>query len=159
MARFRIRPEESSVLIEGSSSLHPITSRTKGLEGYVDLGDEPAGELSLAVSRLASGNPLEDREMRRRIDARRHPTIEGRLTSLRDTGDGRYAARGDVTFRGETRPHEGELTITPDGDTLRITGTSTFDVREFGMEPPRILMLRVHPEVTVTIDVVAEREG
>jgi hypothetical protein len=41
---------------------------------------------------------------------------------------------------------------------LRLEGRSTFDIRDFGMDPPRILMLRVHPEVAVRVEIVAERE-
>ena len=37
-------------------------------------------------------------------------------------------------------------------------GESTFDIRDFGMEPPRILMLKVQPEVGVRVEIVAERE-
>ena len=32
-------------------------------------------------------------------------------------------------------------------------------IRDFGMEPPRILMLRVEPEVVVRVEIVAVREG
>jgi polyisoprenoid-binding protein YceI len=168
MARFNIVPERSTVLIEASSSIHPITTRTVGLEGFVDLdvdpagtikvGDSAAGELSLAVSRLKSGNPLQDREMRRRIDARRFPTIDGRLTEMHETGvAGRYRVQGDITFRGVTLTYEDELAIAvADGGGLEIEGRTTFDIRDFGMEPPRILTLRVHPEVTVSIEVRAE---
>ena len=39
-----------------------------------------------------------------------------------------------------------------------MKGSSTFDIRDFGMDPPKVLMLKVHPEVTVAIDVVAEKE-
>ena len=46
-----------------------------------------------------------------------------------------------------------------DGDTIRLAGESRFDVRDFGMEPPRILMLRVEPEVEVRVELVARREG
>ena len=38
-------------------------------------------------------------------------------------------------------------------------GQSSFDIRDFGMEPPRILMLRVQPEVTVRVEIVAEKES
>ena len=44
-----------------------------------------------------------------------------------------------------------------DDRTLRLDGESTFDIRDFGMEPPRILMLRVEPEVDVRVEIVAER--
>jgi hypothetical protein len=35
-------------------------------------------------------------------------------------------------------------------------GEHVFDIRDFGIKPPRILMLRVEPEVTVRIRLVAE---
>jgi hypothetical protein len=40
--------------------------------------------------------------------------------------------------------------------TVRATGHSTFDVRDFGLEPPRILMFRVEPEVRVRVEIIAE---
>ena len=50
------------------------------MDGSLDLEQPVSGELELAVERLTSGNQLYDRELRRRIDARRYPTIAGRLT-------------------------------------------------------------------------------
>ena len=155
-------------MIEASSSVHPIKTRTEGLEGFLELDvhdggkidvlAKPKGELSLEVARLRSGNPLEDRELRRRIDARRFPTIDGKMTDIQETATaGHFRVRGDLTFRGVTQSYEDEITITPiDDRALRVEGERTFDVREFGMEPPRILMLRVHPEVKVRIDLVAQ---
>ena len=115
----------------------------------------------LMVERLSSGNRLEDRELRRRIDTRRYPTIEGRLTEMRPSGrDGRYVVRGDLTLRGVTHSYQDEMTISEvDDRTLRLEGQSTFDIRDFGMEPPRILMLKVDPEVAVKVALVATKEG
>ena len=169
MPRFRIVPERSHVTIDARSSVHPIHSRTDGLEGYVELSlvdgrvdstQAHAGHLSLPVDRLRSGNPLEDRELRRRIDARRFPTIDGELAGVRLVSDDRYLVSGDVTFRGVTRTVEEEMTVEVlDESTLQLAGRATFDVRDFGMEPPRILMLRVYPEVDVAVEIVAEREN
>jgi polyisoprenoid-binding protein YceI len=171
VARYRMVAEESTVVIRARSSLHPIETRTSGLEGYLDLAigaggvidvdAEPEGRLSFPVERLRSGNPLEDRELRRRIDARRHPTITGVLTGLAPcAGTGRYRVTGDLTFRGVTRSCEDEMTIVcEDEDTVRLDGESRFDVRDFEMEPPRILMLRVEPEVEVRVEIVARRES
>lgn len=171
MARYRIVPERSKVFISARSSLHPIDTRSDGLEGFVDLEVQGGGRLNLTVptkgrvsfpvERMASGNPIEDRELRRRIDARRYPTIEGALTDMHETGrDGRYLVRGDVTFKGSTRSYEDEMAVSQDDDgTLRLTGESIFDIRDFGMDPPRILMLKVEPEVGVRVEILAEREG
>jgi polyisoprenoid-binding protein YceI len=170
VARYRIVPERSRVWIDARSSLHPIHSTTDGLEGFVDLetqdGDgvdlsvEPAGKLSFRVDRLSSGNRLEDRELQRRIDARRFPTIDGVLTQIeRGDDDSRYRVTGDLAFRGVVRRCEDEMTISViDDRMLRLDGRSTFDIRDFGMDPPRILMLRVDPEVVVRVEILAERE-
>jgi len=171
LTRYDIVPERSSVWIEATSNVHPIRTRTDGLEGFLDvvLGDgghldldiSPKGELSLSVSRLSSGNVLEDRELQRRIDARRFRTIDGRLTEMRATDrDDRYLVRGDVTFRGVTNSYEQEMTVARlDEQTLQLDGQATFDIRDFGMEPPRILMFKVRPEVDVRVEVVARKEG
>jgi hypothetical protein len=171
VARFRIVPHRSRVWIDARSSVHPIHSSTDGLEGFVELDldqdgrvtldSPPAGNLSLAVGRLSSGNGLEDREMRKRIDARRYPTIKGVFRRMEATErNDRYRVSGEVTFRGVTRRCQDEMTITRvDGTTIKLAGRSRFDVRDFGMEPPRILIFKVEPEVDVRVEIVAEREG
>lgn len=170
MSRFRIVPERSVVFIGAQSSLHPINTRTDGLEGYleldlggdgaIELGVAPAGSMSLPVTRLSSGNALEDRELRRRIDARRYPTIQGDLVEMRRAADAeRYRVLGDLTCKGVTNRYEDEMRITAiDERTLRLEGEATFDVREFGIDPPRVLLLKVHPHVNVRVEIVAERE-
>jgi len=167
VSRFEIDPARSRVWTDARSNVHPIHSNTSGLEGWmdltfaktgrIDLRRAAAGELSLPVKRLRSGNPLQDRELHRRLDARRHPTIEGVLTSIEaGTEPGRYRVSGELTFLGVTRSHADEMTFRLDDDgTLRAEGESTFDVRDFGLEPPRILVLRVEPEVRVRIALVA----
>jgi polyisoprenoid-binding protein YceI len=170
VARYRIDPARSRVAIDARSSLHPIHSETDGVEGWLELevdGERldpavaPRAHLELPVDRLRSGNAMEERELKRRIDARRFPTITGDLVSMEAVGaGGRYLVRGDVTFRGVTRTRQDEMTVVVDGgDTLRMRGASVFDIRDFGMEPPRILFLKVAPDVTVSVDIVARKEG
>jgi polyisoprenoid-binding protein YceI len=167
VARYEICGERSRVVIKARSSLHPIDAECRGLEGFVevDLGDDGAvrpgdakGHLELPTSRLSSGNPLSDGEMRRRVDARRFPTISGELTSLEKAESaGRYRVGGDVTFHGVTRSYEDEMTIASShAGVLVLTGSHVFDVRDFGVEPPKLAMLRVHPDVRVEVEIVAE---
>jgi len=171
MARYRIQPERSHVWIDARSNLHPIHSATDGLEGFVELNVEPAGELdltvapagqlSLEVSKLSSGNRLEDRELHKRIDSRRFPTIDGVLDQVQKNGSSNtYRVSGDITFRGVSKRHEDEMTILEiDDQTIQLQGSSSFDIREFGMEPPKMLMLKVDPEVVVRIEIFATKES
>jgi hypothetical protein len=170
VARYRIDPERSRVWIDARSTLHPIQSSTDGLEGFleldlgpdggVDLSGQPVGKLSLPVVRLSSGNRMEDREMMRRIDSRRYPTIDGVLGEMARDGDAdSYQVTGEITFRGVARSHRDLMTIHAlDEKTIEMAGHSRFDIREFGMEPPRMLMLRVEPEVDVRVSIIAVKE-
>ncbi len=171
MGSYRIVPDESLAWIEARSSLHPIHSENRGLEGSVeleilagprvDLAAPVGGRVELPLERLSSGNPLYDREMRRRVDARRYPTITGELTGMKETGrEDRYLVQGEVTLRGTTRHYEDEMTLSGrEEGVICLEGEHVFDVRDFGMEPPKIMMLKVYPEVRVRVRVVAQREA
>ena len=167
MTTYRVISGDSVVGIHARSSLHAIDGHAGDVSGTVDLEVVDgivrrllAGHLEVPVSSLRSGNVLEDAELQRRVDARRFPTIVGEVQSaevleLLDDG-GRFRVDGDLTFHGVTRPVTGELRITREGgagerDRVRVEGEQVFDVREFGVNPPRILLLRVEPEVRVDI--------
>jgi polyisoprenoid-binding protein YceI len=168
--RFRIDPARSRVWTESRSSVHPIHGEADGLhgemdvqllDGRLDLSVPPRIRLELDVERLKSGNALYDGEMLRRIAARRFPTIVGEVTEMRELdSSNRYQVAGALSFHGVTRPEDGEITVEiNDGRTLVIDGEQTFDVREFDVEPPKLLMLKVHPDVTVRVHLVADSEG
>jgi polyisoprenoid-binding protein YceI len=170
VAEFRIDPQRSEAWIDATTSLHPVHGRATGLEGSIqaevaggalDLSVAPRMRLELPVERLSSGNPLYDGETQRRIEARRFPRIVGESREVSESSkQGAYRVTGDLTFHGVTRTVEGEVTVqAPDDRTLVLEGEQVFDVREFGVEPPKLMMLRVHPEATVRIRVVAERQG
>jgi polyisoprenoid-binding protein YceI len=169
-ARYSFDSVRSCVWVSGRSSLHPINTETRGITGWfeasrredgsLDLDLPIAGELELAVARLTSGNQLYDRELRRRIDARRHPTIQGRVTKVSAEGaHPRYSVAGDIVFHGKTRSFEHGMDITLDDDEVSLTGDYVFDIREFGMKPPSMLMVRVYPEIAVRVELYGIRQN
>jgi len=168
MVRYVISSSESTVWIDARSSLHPVHSESAGLVGYfeglilpeggLDPSTEPRAHLELPIENLSSGNPLYDREMKRRVDVRRHPKIMADVVEMREVGSGhRYLVSGDITFRGTTRRVRDEVSMTDLGQgRLTFDGHHVFDIRDFGMEPPRVMMLKVYPEVAVRVHIVAE---
>jgi len=65
---------------------------------------------------------------------------------------------GDITFRGVTQQHDDVMSISSlDAETIQLEGQSSFDIRHYGMEPPRLLLLKVQPEVEIRIQVSAVR--
>jgi polyisoprenoid-binding protein YceI len=156
VTQYRIVPDESRVWVDARSSVHKIRSTADGVEGFVDLATPPSGRVSLPVRRLTTGNPLEDRELQRFVDVARYPTIDGVLTAMEPVDGEQYRVSGDLTLKGVSRPCEDVVTIaTVDDRTIRVEGESTVDIRDFGLRPPRILMLRVEPTVVVRIELIA----
>jgi polyisoprenoid-binding protein YceI len=168
--RYNFDSTRSCVWVDAHSNLHPIHTETRGLEGWVEVALLPDGTLDLEVlvqgrlevkvDRLSSGNQLYDREMRRRIDARRYPLIVGAISRVRPTGTkGHYWVAGDLSFHGETRTFEHDMTIEVQDETsIELKGEKVFDIREFSMKPPSMLMLKVYPEVAVRVELYGNRE-
>ena len=48
------------------------------------------------------------------------------------------------------------LRVLDDGN-FEVEGEKVFDIRDFGLTPPRILMLKVYPDVKVRGRIVAEK--
>ena len=64
-----------------------------------------------------------------------------------------------VTIHGTTRELSGglELTLAEDGTAL-ITGQQRIDIRDFTIDLPSVLMLKIFPDVTVRFRIQAVRE-
>lgn len=170
MARYQILPRRSRLEAEAQSTLHPIRLETDGLRGsfeaerrgaHLDLEVVPQAELEIDAGLLQTGNRLYDLELRRRLEIRKYPTIVGKVHRLQRCGAGnRYAIGGELRFHGVIRPLEGEVEVRfADEKTLEVEGEHVIDVRDFGLEVPKLFMLKVEPRVRVRCAIVAEREG
>ncbi len=168
--RYRIVPERSQLWAEARSSLHPIHMETDGFEGFIEADTTnghlrfdvtPKAHLELDVDRIKSGNSMYDSELERRLDVRRYPRLKGEVSDvLPIDGQDRCRVRGDLSLHGVTKPVEGEVTFRMlDDKTIEIEGEKVIDMRTFGLEPPRLLILKVHPEVRIRARLVAERES
>lgn len=155
--RYLVDEALATVVFSATSSVHPIRSTGSATgwfraavngTAFADATDIGA-HLEVPLEGLSSGNPLIDREMRRRLEAGMHPTIIADLDSAALTASGDMTVTGTISFLGVHVLVEGEIAV---ADGPRLVGTGEFDIRWWGLEPPRLLMLRVDPIVTVDID-------
>ncbi len=155
------------MLIEARSNVGPIAFGTTSVDGYIDVsidGDTididtaaPAAELQVDLNTLRSGNPLYDAELLRRVDARHYPRTVVSLTAAdRIDASERYELDGELTFHGVTREISGTVSATV-GETgeIVIAGEHVFDIRDFNIVAPNVLMLRIYPDVRVQLQVAA----
>ncbi len=167
--RFTLVPDRSVVLIEVRSTVGPISFGALGLNGFVvaDVAGgtiradtPPTAHVEIGVDGLRSGNSVYDAELLRRIDARRFPMASLALRECAAIGAGnRYRVAGELTFHGVTRPAHGTVTVAIASDRrMVITGEQVFDIRDFDVPSPTVLMLRIYPDVRVRLHVEAEFE-
>lgn len=157
LQRWTIDPNGTSVTFTASSSIHPIRSSGNASgwfeAAFDDAGYAPdhatQGRLEVPIAGLLSGNPLVDREMRRRVDTTAHPLIVAEIETTEETAGNTARISGTIAFLDVETLVQGELSLLPGP---RLVGAGEFDVRWWGLEPPRLLMLRVDPIVTVEID-------
>ena len=164
MARYELQPDVSLVHVFARSTLRPFTGAAP-ISGHLDVSvrdgrldlDQPcAGELRLRVDELRGEVPHLDRELRNRMDSIRYPTVTAVLTEVRPGSAGGYRMSGELTLHGRTKLVSGDATVVvkPDGP-LTLQGVLHLDMRDFGLVPPRLLVLRVHPEIEVRLGVTA----
>lgn len=164
MARYDILPQRSEMSAEARSSVHPIHARAEVSgwveasvsNGSVDVEEPTHARIEIATEALRADNTLINREIQKRLDPRRYPTVIAEIKQVRpDTGN-RYSIQGELTLRHVTNPVTGwaEL-VSDDNGTLELTGGLTLDLRDFQLDPPKLLGMRVHPDVTVTIKLTA----
>lgn len=167
--RFRLVADRSVVLIEVRSTVGPISFGAVGVTGSIAAelegdtirpGTQPAARIEVAVDGLSSGNVLYDAELARRIDARRYPVATLDLQECVAIGsESRYRLGGQLTFHGVTRSAYGTVHVSAAGaDRLVVTGEQVFDIRDFAVPSPTMLMLRIYPDVRVRLHVEADVE-
>jgi DNA-binding PadR family transcriptional regulator len=180
--RYQVAPDRSSLVVAARSNVGPIAFTSTGLSGWVEavVADgtlvaepSPRAELQLPVASLLSGNRLYDRELHRRVDARRYPDVEVRLASALRLGAGNcFLVTGEVTMHGQTVRLEGVVRTTVVGPTTRrarsagrtdervvISGEHVVDVRSFGMATPSMGPLRLDPDVQLSLHLEADALG
>jgi len=172
-ARFRLVHDRSAVLVEVRSTVGPLSFGAIGVDGVVRAAvtdgairtdAPPLARLEIDVARLSSGNRLYDAELLRRIDAGRFPTATVELDRCATSRPGgHYRLDGRLTFHGVTRPASGTVRVETAADgRLVIAGEQVFDIRDFAVTSPTVLMLRIYPDVRVRLHVEAvpeENEG
>jgi DNA-binding PadR family transcriptional regulator/polyisoprenoid-binding protein YceI len=165
--RYELVPDRSVVLIEVRSTAGPLSFGTVGVTGYmqavvsdgvVQAKPPPEARIEVDVTGLRSGNRLYDGELLRRIDARRFPTASVTLDACEHPmADSLYRLRGELTLHGVTRGVAGTVCVEALTDErLLITGEQMFDIRDFAIPSPTVLMLRIYPDVRVRLHAEAE---
>jgi polyisoprenoid-binding protein YceI len=168
--RFRVNTAQSTVKVGLRVNLHPSHISANALSGTIECEVDEKGKprldqpysaaLTLPVDAIKSGNGLQDREMRRRFDVSKYPTISATVTHGETLpGEGNYRATAKLTMHGITKEIAGDVQLSVDGTRMTIDGQQVINVKEFGIDPPRLIILKVEPDVDLQVHIVAELQS
>jgi polyisoprenoid-binding protein YceI len=164
---YTIESAASRVAATARSSVHDIEATLGPLAGEIEADPDALDQsgsvtldLTVDLTTADGGDFLRTRKLRGDLDVRRYPEARfslSRVVAIERDSDGAFRATGEgvLAWRGRElaiRP-EGRGTITDHG--IDASATFTLDIRDFGVEPPKFLMLKVEPEVAVSVKLVA----
>ena len=164
--RYIVSAPNSTLVFEARSTLHAVRGKATGLSGEAEFGLDSDGgvvaqpapkmHVEFPVENLTTANLMQDREVWKLIGSVTYARIAADLRELRPAGSPEhYEASGDITLAGRARRYEGKLSLALAGENLTIDGELTVDIRDFGLRPPKLLILRVDPIVKVRLHLVA----
>lgn len=171
---WHIDPSHSHV---GFSVKHMMVSTVRGrlgrVTGRLDLDEKSPEkadfEITVETAGVDTGDAKRDAHLRSAdfFDAETHPAITFKSNAVFPKGDGTYAASGELTIRGTTRPVSfdiellGVVTDGQGGRHLGATATATIDRTAFGLTwnmpvPSGVL---VSEQVKIEVDIQAVDEA
>lgn len=160
MATYRVE-SGTALAIQARSSIHDTTTSFPKVTGTVEADPdtlETAGataRFTVDMSEFDAGDWLKNRKLRKDLELSKYATSEFELREVRDVvrdGDAFTAvAVGVIRYRGREVQMQIQGKGTMTADAIEATGSFDLDIRELGMQPPKILMFKVEPEVTVSV--------
>ncbi len=150
---FTSRQSESKMTIAGTSTLHDWESDVTAIKASCVLKGDKLEKASFVatVKSIKSGTSSMDDNTYKALNESRFPEIKFESTDIKMDGNN-ATARGTLTIAGQTKTIT--LPISAEkwsGNHLTVSGTYTFDMSSFGIDPPRAMLgtIRTGDEVTI----------
>jgi len=132
-----------------------------------DLTRGVSGRLTVQVSGISTGNEGRDKEMWKSLAADRHPTIYFVIQTVdvpsfppgvAEHTDTLLTIQGRLSIAGVERVKRFSGRVRLMQGRLWVRGESRFKMSDFGIKPPRYLLLWVKDEVGVGFDILLDRQ-
>ena len=168
--------------MDGTSTLHDWTVESSLIGGTLEWdaafeaapkpGKVPGArvESTLLVRSLKSGKSAMDAVMQDAMKAEANPKISYKLTELtlkaaaKSPADAmQFDSQGEITVSGVTKPLVMPVTMTRDGDKLKITGKTTLKMTDHGIKPPApavgLGLIKTGDEVKISFEWVTKKSA
>ena len=154
--------KESRVWLDGTSTVRSYTCNATKLDVAVvaESDESPAtmvksASVNVPVAQLECGNKTMNEHMRKALKAETNPQITWKMTSYEVQG-ANVVIKGKLTIAGKENAIELRGTGSAANNTLRFKGSKQFNMTEYGVKPPSLMLgtMKVRDPVTVSFDLV-----
>lgn len=138
-SRWRVRAAESRLTFSTTQSGSPIRGRFREWSADIVFSPEALDRSRVRVTIDMASFATEDADSQGVLggaewfDVSGHATATFTADRFRSLGGDRYEARGTLRLKGVSSPATLRFTLTIDGDTARMTGTTTVNRTAFGV--------------------------
>lgn len=164
--------DESRLWLEGDSTLHPFSSTA----AIVNISAELAGgqtdalkpgalekfDLSVEVKSLKSGKKGLDKKMYETLKSDKFPNIVFRMAGYEieasSAGVIPVKAKGTLSIAGKDREIDLNLEARQKGEGLRVSGSETLLMSDYGIKPPSMMLgaVKTADKITVRFNLLLE---
>lgn len=140
--------------------LHTFTGESQHLIGRIDL-EEKVVDFYLDLETLETGIGKRDQDMKQTLNVKEHPFAEfyGELVSDFDTTSSevqKAVTEGTFKIHGVEREIRVEGTLQKTGNGLLLKAGWTLLLKDYDIEPPSLLFVRVDQEQDIEIEALLE---
>jgi polyisoprenoid-binding protein YceI len=128
-----------------------------------NLGDGVSGQLTVRVASLSTGVDGRDKEMLKALAVERYPTmafaiqaVSASFPSISEHSDVLLTVQGRLTIAGVDRVKRFSGRVRWKDHRLWVRGETRFKMTDFGIKPPKYLLLSVKDEVGVGFDLLLD---
>ena len=160
--RWRLDPTRSSVEfhVRNFYGLMTVKGRFASYDGTLELGAQPAAQLTIDAASLDTRNRKRDKHLRSPdfFDVERHPHV--RFTADSATGHGEaLVLRGEFEAAGEQIPLELVAAVQVVDDELEVEAVTYVDQRRLGMTWSPLGLVRAPTKLTVRARLVRDAQA
>jgi hypothetical protein len=171
---------KSCIWLVGDSSLHKYSSMANDITVVLSFTPESADksaaekiatgsmktlDVTVPVAKMRSGEDGLDRNMQKTLKGEKNPNILFHLENYRvapssmQAGDFSITAAGQLQIAGVTKEIELNGRLTPEDSGVRIRGMKDVLMTDYGIKPPKILLIKTANEVDVHFDLHIDKDG
>ncbi len=139
--------------ILGDKNINPKSSNiTSHLT--MDKGDVTSlkGSVDVSLVKFKSDNKDRDEHMYKVIDVKKYTKTTYTIESVTKNTAGSYNIKGTLDLHGVTKPITLLGEVSENGDAVSIKAKTSFNMSDFGIEPPSMFFLTVRDLLDMTID-------